>query len=790
MHAWQQRADTASRVAADAAQRTLVERTRIEQIETRLARLLAQRERLAEEQRHLEQLAAADEQELSGAEDRARRAAEAVQAELAATLGQLQAARGTERGLAADLDRSHDALQAARGELVSAEALQQAGLGLAQGRVLEWLAGHRLDSRPRLAQQLEVESGWERAVETALGSYLEAVCTDGLDAVFAIIEGLPVGQVTFADAAAGSAPAPAGSLRARVTGPAVLDSLLGGILAVDGLGAALARRSALRPGESIITRDGIWIGRDWLRVARDRDVHAGVLVREHDLRRLRAAVADGERRVHEQERAVAELRERIAGLDRRREEQQAETNRRHQEAVTARGALESLRSRAQHAGERLARLQAEVRQAAGEMEHDDAELRAARQRLEAGLAELPAQAAQRQALEHERAALRDRLGVARSTLGTQLAALREAEIRAEAQRSTIGSVTTALARIQEQVRQLTARRTELEAQLAGGEEPLAALETQLQQQLELRLTVERELAEARRAVDEADAAVREHDAQRHQAEGGVETARAALTEVSLGIQEARVRRESLLEQFAATRLDLAEVGGSLPEDATIEAREQELTEVAERIERLGAVNLASIDELREQTARKEYLDRQFADLTDALGTLEQAIRRIERETRARFQDTFDRINAGLKEKFPRLFGGGSAYLELAGEDPLTAGVAVMARPPGKRNSTISQLSGGEKALTAVALVFSIFELNPAPFCLLDEVDAPLDDHNVGRFCDIVRDMSSRVQFLFITHNKTTMEMAGQLIGVTMSEPGVSRLVAVDVDEAVRMAAAG
>ena len=169
------------------------------------------------------------------------------------------------------------------------------------------------------------------------------------------------------------------------------------------------------------------------------------------------------------------------------------------------------------------------------------------------------------------------------------------------------------------------------------------------------------------------------------------------------------------------------------------------------------MNLAAIDEFREQSERKEYLDRQFTDLNDALATLEDAIRRIDRETRSRFQDTFDRVNAGLKDKFPRLFGGGHAYLELVGEDVLESGVAIMARPPGKRNSSISQLSGGEKALTAVALVFSIFELNPAPFCLLDEVDAPLDENNVGRFCEIVREMSERVQFIFVTHNKSTME---------------------------------
>ena len=270
----------------------------------------------------------------------------------------------------------------------------------------------------------------------------------------------------------------------------------------------------------------------------------------------------------------------------------------------------------------------------------------------------------------------------------------------------------------------------------------------------------------------------------------VEAERQASTAAALAAQETRVRRESLQEQFAATRFELDAVVAGLVPEATAGAWEANLAEVEGKIERLGQVNLAAIDEFKEQSERKEYLDRQFADLTEALNSLESAIRKIDRETRQRFQETFDKVNAGLKEKFPKLFGGGNAYLELTGDDVLESGVAVMARPPGKRNSTISQLSGGEKALTAVALVFSIFELNPAPFCLLDEVDAPLDEYNVGRFCDIVREMSERVQFVFITHNKNTMELARQLVGVTMNEPGVSRLVSVDVDEALRMAAAG
>jgi len=213
-----------------------------------------------------------------------------------------------------------------------------------------------------------------------------------------------------------------------------------------------------------------------------------------------------------------------------------------------------------------------------------------------------------------------------------------------------------------------------------------------------------------------------------------------------------------------------------------------LEKARRRIDRLGPINLAAIDEFKEQSERKEYLDSQLADLNDALATLEGAIRKIDRETRSRFRETYNNVNDGFKRLFPKLFGGGHAYLELTGDDLLSAGIAVMARPPGKRNSTIHLLSGGEKALAAVALVFAIFELNPAPFCMLDEVDAPLDDANVARYCEIVQEMSEKVQFVFITHNKVTMELARQLSGVTMQEPGVSRLVSVDLDAAVKMAA--
>ena len=408
--------------------------------------------------------------------------------------------------------------------------------------------------------------------------------------------------------------------------------------------------------------------------------------------------------------------------------------------------------------------------------------------LDRGLYMLSELDSRRHELEGEREERREAVTTARNRAQAAQVAARDLLIKIESRRSTESSVSVGVSRMGDQRASAERRRDELEAELAGGDDPILQLESRLDDALATRLEVESELSIARGALEDADADLRSLDEKRLTAERLVNEAREAMDTARLAAQETRVRREAIAEQFAETQMVLEEVQQNLAEDANVPNWEHLLAQVRTDVEKLGQVNLAAIDELKEQTERKEYLDRQFTDLTSALDTLDQAMRRIDKETRARFEETFEKVNAGMKEKFPRLFGGGHAYLELVGDDILTAGVAVMARPPGKKNSTIHLLSGGEKALTAVSLVFSIFDLNPAPFCLLDEVDAPLDEHNVGRFCDIVREMSQRVQFIFITHNKTTMELASQLVGVTMHEPGVSRLVAVDVDEAMRLAA--
>ncbi|MCX7050635.1 MAG: chromosome segregation protein SMC, partial [Proteobacteria bacterium] len=764
---WQHQWEGFNTDLGTAQQTVQVERARIEQLENQLHRLRTQRDRLAVER---DGLLAQESQgqlfELGERESAARSAADTLAQALTAALGDVQRLRAEQFGLEEQIESARAERERARAEAMSVEALQRAALGRADAGATAWLRGTGLAERPRLAETLAVDAGWERAVETVLGEYLEAVCVEGLDALIDSLGGLAGTRLALLE---GGAVASRGSgeggvaarLSARVRGPAAAIEVLDTVRVADSLSEALAARRTLAPGESIVTRSGEWLGRGWLRVARGGDAHAGVIERES--------------------RLVAE-----AGRD----TAQGRIQQAHRAHADLLGQLEAGRARAQEVTLRRERLEEESSDVAREVGVAEDTLARARAELERGLLRLAELDARRPDLEAHRERVRD--DVTRTRQESQLAQLaaRDLLVRGEGRRTAESAVAVGLSRAAEQRETLGARVAELEGELAGGDAPILELEGLLSGFLSRRLEVEADLTQARRTLEQADADLRGLDERRLSAEGRVGETREAMEQARLAAQETRVRRETLAEQFAATQFELPEVLQSLDADAEADSLswETRLTETRTDIEKLGQVNLAAIDELAQSTERKEYLDRQYTDLTSALDTLEEAMGKIEKETRSRFQDTFDRINAGLQERFPRLFGGGHAYLELSGDDPLSAGVAVMARPPGKRNATISQLSGGEKALTAVALVFAIFDLNPAPFCLLDEVDAPLDENNVGRFCDVVREMAQQVQFIFITHNKATMELASQLLGVTMTEPGVSRLVAVDVDEAVRLAA--
>ncbi|MEO7209174.1 MAG: chromosome segregation protein SMC [Steroidobacteraceae bacterium] len=786
---WQFSWDNHAQAVALGQRETQVERARIEQLESQQRRLLQQRERQDAERESFAQLQPQTALEtLTERADVARAAGESAAAELQELLSKISITRESERQESQALNSLRARLQQAQGEQVSTEALQQAALGKASGRVTQWLKSQSLDRRPRVAQQLRVDKGWERAVETVLGSYLEAVCVDALDSVTDLLASFDGGYLAVVSMGEGGGAYAAASLQAKVQGATVLGSVLSAVMTADTLGEALALRRQLKAGQSVVTRDGIWLGNDWLRVSRDADAHAGVIEREETLRDIGVQVNSLTGEVKRLEIRLENSRERVREHEDRRERCQTEVNRLHRDHVDRRAELSSAQSRTEDAARRLEQLESELADVRVELARSESELRASRARMETAIDALAALEPQRMELEQDRERMRADLGEARNAATAAQQHARELAVQVESRRSSHAALITTVGRLEKQLEDLHVRRLELLGQIAEGEAPIAEAEAQLERELRQRAEVEAELRAARIASDELDGSLREHDAARYAVEQRLEAARSSLDDARLAAQQVRIRREGVAEQLTATNFEFAALVAQIAADATVAAWELQLEDAKGKIERLGQVNLAAIGEFKEQSERKEYLDRQCKDLTDALETLESAMRKIDRETRTRFQDTFDRVNAGLKEKFPRLFGGGHAYLELTGEESNAAGVSVMARPPGKRNSTISQLSGGEKALTAVALVFAIFDLNPAPFCLLDEVDAPLDENNVGRFCDIVRDMSRSVQFIFITHNKSTMEMASQLVGVTMNEPGVSRLVSVDVDEAVRMAA--
>jgi len=345
---------------------------------------------------------------------------------------------------------------------------------------------------------------------------------------------------------------------------------------------------------------------------------------------------------------------------------------------------------------------------------------------------------------------------------------------------------TQIVRADERLETLLQRKENLLEQGFQETQPEQDLSIKLEECLTQHSHAEEQLNAARAELQTIDHQIKTLNEQRLKHEQAVEEIRSKLEEMKLHWQETRVREKTLHEQLAETDYELDTLRQNLDPHASIKQHQQQLDSVIQRIQHLGNINLAAIEEYEQEAERKTYLDEQNDDLTEALDTLETAIRKIDKNTKDLFRDTYEKVNTRLQEMFPRLFGGGKAYLELTDSDLLTTGVVIMAQPPGKRISHIHLMSGGEKALTAVALVFAIFELNPAPFCMLDEVDAPLDEANVGRYCDLVRHMSKNIQFIFITHNKPTMELAENLIGVTMRERGVSRTVSVNVAEAAAL----
>ncbi|MFC3653819.1 chromosome segregation protein SMC [Dyella humi] len=789
---WQQRWDTYTRTAGEASRAAEVERTKLAYLDRQTVDLSKRKDALEAEQKatDVDALDAAAEQ-LHNEHDTQRERVETLGGMLDQHKLAHEKVLDEERQVQSTLNDARQQLQTARGRLASLEALQHAALGQEESAASAWLSQFGLDKKRRLGEVLQVEAGWETAVETVLSGFIDSVLVDGAHDLAKEFPGLSNADVALLDATEGGA-ATAGTLAAHVRGPAAAMTILSHVLIAENIDEAHRRvsgLSALAPYQSVITRTGEWLGPGWASVRRAQGNQVGVLAREREIRTLTEQVESLEARIEEAGARLDALRTSKFEAERARDDAQRELYNAHRRQSELAGQLQGHRGKVETARARAEKVAGELSALLEQMEELQTQTREARARLDESVNNMGDLEDQRRELENERRAWLEAREEARMNAREAADQAHALALSLESKRSSLASLEQALARMENQIRQIESRRTEITEQLEAGSDPIAELESERQTYLDQRLLVDRQLVEARRALEDCDIEMRKLEQQRHNLEQELSGLRESLSEKKLAAQALQMRADQLAEAIAASGLDLETLLGELAQDVDATQWRQQLADLGQKIARLEPVNLAAIQEHAEQSERKTYLDNQLADLTSAMETLENAIKKIDRETRQRFKETFDRVNAGVQELFPRLFGGGHAYLELTGDDLLSTGVSIMARPPGKRVSNITLLSGGEKALTAVSLVFAIFALNPAPFCLLDEVDAPLDEANVGRFSNMVREMSEKVQFIFVSHNKATMEAASQLCGVTMREPGVSRLVQVDLAEATKLAGA-
>ena len=791
MQQWQSAWEEFNQKASAPRQQAEVEQSRIRHLEQSAERFAERIQRLEEEGASLSVDGLEDEvlelnEQLAELELRA----ETDQQQLDELSDTLQQERETLSAQSQELDIRRGEYQRHGGRLASLEALQQAALDQGTG-VQQWLREQGLDSADVLAAQLDVESGWERAVEVVLADDLQAVSLDSLDALHTQISSFQQGNLRLVDSAnaASKGSVSSDSLLGKVSSALDLAPWLGSVRVAADLQQAMAMRSSLASHESVVTPAGHWLGSNWLRFQAGDDQEAGVLARHQEIQQLQVSLEEQEAQLAHGEEQLAALRERIHQLEQQRDGLQQSLAARGREQGEIKAQNSALQVRLEQIHARRQRITVDLEDIKAQRSEELEQLGEARLILQDALDAMANDSSRRETLVQQREQVREQLDAARQQSRQNKEKAHQLALRVQSLRAQLDSTGQGLERLQTQAERLAERREQLQMQVEEAQGPEEDQRFELEELLEQRVQAEQDLGIARQALDQVDQQMREQERRRSQAEQQAQLVRSQLDEQRLLARDMQTRRQGLQEQLLEAGYDLHGVIATLPESATEADWEQQLARLDAQIQRLGAINLAAIEEYEQQSERQRYLDAQNADLEDALQTLEQVIRKIDKETRSRFKETFDKVNDGLQHLFPKVFGGGNAWLELTGDDLLDTGVTIMARPPGKKNSTIHLLSGGEKALTAIALVFSIFQLNPAPFCMLDEVDAPLDDANVGRYARMVKEMSGRVQFIYITHNKIAMEMADQLMGVTMHEPGCSRLVTVNVEEAAALAEA-
>ncbi|HEX7971220.1 MAG TPA: chromosome segregation protein SMC [Thiobacillus sp.] len=752
-------------------------RRQIEQLDTR-------KQRLAQEQAQLPRPDAAGlAQKQVEVEDLAQilTTAQAGLKEAETALPELDAARAQDTR---ELETARKSLHQTEAELAALKKLQESLK--ADEKLGAWLRQHNLEAAPRLWEKLSVAPGWEAAVEAVLRERLQAVAADTQPGWFA--EAPPARFTVWAGdgAAALNSPELLASKIASDDGAAqaALADWLAGVYWADDADAAQTRCTSLHTGECVVTPQGHLFTRHSVTFHGPHTAVEGILARGRELERLTADAACLREEVARLEAAHAQTQQRY--MERQREIQalRAQTGQTQSRHHTAQMELLRLQQAVERVQSRAAQIAQELDEVTRQLTAERATLESVETRLkdyraQGDTAREALYAARQQRDQADRAVFEAR--------ELQRAAERrhqEAGFALTTCTNKIRELSETLARIEQEIADDETRLTQARDELARL--PADALDAELQLALTARTDTETALAAARDALEGLTTQLRSHDEARMACEQGLDPLRRAIEQLKLKDQEAMLMQSQFELQLREAAADEASLESGLADSPKPSQLQADISRLQNEIAALGAVNLAALDELTQAQERAEYLAAQCADLLEAVTTLEDAIRRIDQESRARLKDTFDTVNRHMGELFPKLFGGGQARLILTGDELLDAGVQVFAQPPGKKNASIHLLSGGEKTLTALSLVFAMFKLNPAPFCLLDEVDAPLDDANTERYCNLVKAMSGHTQFLFITHNRVTMEMAQHLAGVTMQEQGVSRIVAVDVDEAVGM----
>ncbi|MDI9245262.1 chromosome segregation protein SMC [Marinobacter sp. CHS3-4] len=791
MSEWQHQWEEFSARASDARRQAELSQSRIQSLDTAIEQLRNRQQRMSDEKSLLEeQLDRAELDAMLEQQAELELKREEAAERISTLQEEFQEARQQQREAESVAGEARQDVQSLKASLESQQALLDEQMGSDNESLSEWLSDHSLGEKDRLAKTLDIEDGWEFAAEQVIGRFTQGLSVPGFDSLKDSLVAAPrglaiVGSGNDAEAQAGTQAS--GTLASKVSGAGGLALSLAQVTTANSLQEALEKQAGLGAGQSVITREGAWLARDWILMPESESSHVGVIERQKKVNELASDLDAAESRLQSAEARLEQALETAEKADHARENAQAQLSEVDREASDLSSRVSGLKARAEQIEDRLHRISEDMSDVSLQLEEQQEQLLEAREEWQEALASTETSDEEKETLLERRDTLRENLDNLRQAARHDRDRAHQLQLQLQSLHSQRDGLKQTLDRMELQRERLEERLEFLRESRETAEEPIEDLKMQLEGLLERRLAEEQKLSEARDSLEDIDRQVREKEQGRSRIEQQIQEVRARLEKSKMESQATEIRAAQHLEQLEELDVQLSEVVESLPDGATEKAWSDDMEKIAGRIQRLGAINLAAIEEFQVQSERKQYLDSQNEDLLEALETLDNAIRKIDRETRQRFKETFDKVNGGLQALFPKVFGGGNAYLELTGEDLLETGVAIMARPPGKKNSTIHLLSGGEKALTAIALVFSIFQLNPAPFCMLDEVDAPLDDANVGRYANMVKEMSKQVQFIYITHNKIAMEMADQLMGVTMHEPGCSRLVSVDVDEAAALA---